>query len=151
MKNCEQCHVAGSYDFSSAAATAALPNLLWTTDTKGNMLNDATTNPTGIAPIGLSPWVTTLGKGQIDYRTDNLVSSPIASTCFGCHDSSKAVAHMQGNGGTLLALFSSVASVAARPAVSAASTMTFTKKELCMDCHASTSTYGLGIKAVHAK
>jgi len=151
LKNCEQCHVAGSYDFSSAAATAALPNLLWTTDTKGNMLNDATTNPTGIAPIGLSPWVTTLGKGQIDYRTDNLVSSPIASTCFGCHDSSKAVAHMQGNGGTLLALFSSVASVAARPAVSAASTMTFTKKELCMDCHASTSTYGLGIKAVHAK
>ncbi len=151
LKNCEQCHVAGSYDFSGTANKAALPNLLWTTDAKGNMTNDATTNPTGIAPIGLSPWVTTLGKGQIDYRTDNLVSSPIASSCFGCHDSATAVTHMQGNGGTLVTLFSTVASVATRPAVGATSTMTFTKKELCMDCHVSTSTYGLGIKAVHSK
>ena len=146
LKNCEQCHVAGGYDFSAAANNAAVPNLLWTTDAKGNM-----TNAANVPSIGLSPWVTTLGQGQINYTSDNLVSSPIASSCFGCHDSTKAVTHMTGNGGTLVTLFSSVASVAARPSVGTASTMTFVKKELCMDCHASTSTYGLGIKAVHAK
>jgi OmcA/MtrC family decaheme c-type cytochrome len=151
LKNCEQCHVPGSYDFSSTDSKAALPNLLWTTDAKGDMTNDATTNPTGIASIGLSPWVTTLGSGQVDYRTDNLVTSPIASACFGCHDSTDAVTHMQSNGGTIYARFSSVASVAARPAIGTASTMTFTKTESCMFCHSSTSTYGLSIAAVHAK
>ena len=135
LNKCETCHVAGSYDFSAAANNAALPNLLWTTDAKGNMLNNATTNPTGIASIGLSPWVTTLGAGQIDYRTDNLVSSPMASACFGCHDSNLAVQHMQSNGGTLLALFSTVASVATRPAVGTTSTMTFTRAEQCTLCH----------------
>jgi hypothetical protein len=34
--------------------------LLWTTDASGNM-----SNPTGAASIGLSPWVTTQGAGQI--------------------------------------------------------------------------------------
>jgi len=149
LKTCETCHVAGSYDFSAAANSAALPNLLWTTDAKGDMTNSATTNPTGIASIGLSPWVTTLGKGQVDYRTDNLVSSPIASACFSCHDSSLAVQHMQSNGGTLLGLFSSVSSAATRPAVGAISTMTFTKSEQCTLCHASGKV--ADIKAMHAK
>ncbi len=152
LKNCTQCHVAGSYDFSGTANKAALPNLLWTTDSRGDM-----SNPTNATSIGLSPWVTTLGAGQVDYRADNLVSSPIASACFGCHDSTKAVTHMQGNGGTLVSRASSV-STGARPAYATATppthssnTLVFTKKELCMDCHASTSSYGLGIAAVHAK
>ena len=150
LKDCEQCHVAGSYDFSAAANKAALPNLLWTTDAKADMTNNATTNPTGIVSIGLSPWVTTLGKGQTNYSgiasvlaggdapVGNLVTSPIASACFGCHDSAKAVTHMQGNGGSIYALFSSVSSLGvgvARPAVGTASAMTFTKPEFCMDCH----------------
>jgi OmcA/MtrC family decaheme c-type cytochrome len=149
LKNCETCHTPGSYDFSASASSAALPNLLWTTDAKGDMTNDATTNPTGITPLGLSPWVTTLGQGQIDYRTDNLVSSPIASACFACHDSSLAVQHMQSNGGTLVKLFSSVASVAARPAIGTASPMTFTKSEQCMLCHGSGKV--ADIKAMHAR
>lgn len=159
LKNCEQCHVAGSYDFSGTDNKAALPNLLWTTDARGDM-----SNPTNAASIGLSPWVTALGSGQVDYNADNLVSSPIASSCFGCHDSTTAVTHMQGNGGTLVSRASSV-STGARPVyqvtvgtttttkqpTDASNTLVFTKKELCMDCHSSTSTYGLGIKAVHAK
>ena len=152
LKNCTQCHVAGSYDFSGTANKAALPNLLWTTDARGDM-----SNPTSAASIGLSPWVTVLGSGQVDYRADNLVSSPIASACFGCHDSTTAVTHMQSNGGTLVSLASSV-STGARPAYASATppthssnTLVFTKKELCMDCHVSTSAYGLGIAAVHAK
>ena len=151
LKNCEACHLTGTYDYSAQASKDALPNLLWATDTAKDMTNNATTNPTGIVPIAQNPWVKLIGPGEIDYRTDNLVSSPIASACFGCHDSSLAVQHMQSNGGTLLKQFSTVASVATRPAVGVTSTMTFTKRELCMDCHVSTSTYGLGIKAVHAK
>jgi OmcA/MtrC family decaheme c-type cytochrome len=147
LKNCETCHVAGSYDFSASANSAALPNLLWTSDAVGDM-----SNPTNVPSIGLSPWVTTLGKGQINYKNDNLVSSPIASACFGCHDSTLAVQHMQSNGGTLVSLFSSVSSLgttAVRPAIGTASTMTFTKSEQCMLCHASSKV--ADIKAMHAK
>jgi OmcA/MtrC family decaheme c-type cytochrome len=154
LRNCEQCHVAGSYDFSGTANKAALPNLLWTTDARSDM-----SNPTNAASIGQSPWVTILGKGQVDYSSDNLVSSPIASSCFGCHDSTKAVTHIQGNGGTLVSPASTV-STGARPKfinfltdspTASSNTLVFTKKELCMDCHISTSSYGLGIKDVHSK
>jgi OmcA/MtrC family decaheme c-type cytochrome len=144
LNQCEQCHVSGSYDFSGSANSAAVPNLLWTTDAAGNM-----SNPTNAASIGLSPWVTTQGAGQIDYTTNNLVSSPIASSCFGCHDTSLAVQHMELNGGTLVRKFSTVSSVATRPAIGAASTMTFTKVEQCMLCHASGKV--ADIKAVHAQ
>lgn len=149
LKRCEQCHVPGSYDFAGAANSAAVPNLLWTTDAAGNMTNNATTNPTGIASIGLSPWVTSQGAGQVDYRTDPLVSSPIASACFGCHDTSLSVQHMETNGGTLVRKFSTVSSVATRPAIGAASTMTFMKPEQCMLCHASGKV--ADIKVMHAK
>ena len=141
LNNCEQCHVAGSYDFSATANKAALPNLLWTTDSNGDM---------SAAPaLGRSPWVTTLGRGQVDYTTDHLVSSPIASSCFGCHDNGLAVTHIQSNGGSLLASFSSVSSIATRPAVGAASAMTFTRYESCMLCHGSGKI--ADIKVVHAR
>lgn len=144
LKNCEQCHVAGSYDFSGTDNKAALPNLLWT--------SDANDDESAASDLGLSPWLTALASGKADYSADNLVTSPIASACFGCHDSTDAVTHMQSNGGSIYARFSSVASVgAARPAEGTASTMTFTKEEQCMFCHSSDSVYGLGIKAVHAK
>ncbi len=155
LSNCEQCHVAGSYDFSTAANAAAVPNLLWTTDAKGNMTNDAVTNPTGIASIGLSPWVTTLGRGQVNYATDNLVTSPVTSACFGCHDSKIAVAHMQLNGGTVYGSVSAVSSGGPRPAnpsasaAPAATTFSFSKVETCMVCHATGKL--ADIKAVHAK
>jgi OmcA/MtrC family decaheme c-type cytochrome len=138
LSNCEQCHVAGSYDFSASANAAAMPNMLWTTDAKGDM-----SNPTNAPSIGLSPWVTTLGAGQINYTANNLVSSPVASSCFGCHDSSVAVAHMQLNGGTLVSLVSSASNGVARQANGFA----FTKVEACMVCHGSGKV--ADIKAVH--
>ena len=148
LSNCEQCHVAGSYDFSAAANAAALPNLLWTTDAKADM-----SNPGNVASIGLSPWVTTLGRGQTNYITDNLVSSPVSSSCFGCHDSKIAVSHMQLNGGTLVSSVSTVSSGGLRPAnpsasaVPVATTFSFTKVETCMVCHASGKV--ADIKAMH--
>ena len=148
LNNCEQCHVAGSYDFSATVNAAALPNLLWTTDSKGDM-----SNPTNAPSIGLSPWVTTLGGGQINYTANNLVSSPVASSCFGCHDTKPAVAHMQLNGGTLVSLVSGVSTGGARPAfptasgVPVATTFSFTKVETCMVCHGTGKV--ADIKAVH--
>ncbi len=144
LNRCEQCHVPGSYDFSGSANAAALPNLLWTTDAAGDM-----SNPTNAPSIGLSPWVTLQGAGQVDYRTNNLVSSPIASSCFGCHDTSLAVQHMETNGGTLVRQFSTVSSVATRPAIGTTSSMTFTRAEQCMLCHASGKV--ADIKAVHGQ
>jgi len=161
LNNCEQCHVAGSYDFSATANAAALPNLLWTTEAKTDM-----TNATNAPSIGLSPWITLLGKGQVNYAgvdtvfkdangvevgrnpaVGNLVSSPISASCFGCHDSKLALAHMQTNGGTLYGAFSSVASVPTRPDVGKASTMTFTKVEACTVCHGAGKV--ADIKVVH--
>jgi OmcA/MtrC family decaheme c-type cytochrome len=127
LNNCEQCHVAGSYDFTATKNAAALPNLLWTTEAKGNMTNpDPVANPS----IGLSPWIGILGRGQVDYTTDNLVSSPIASSCFGCHDSNAALAHMQQNGGKLYEDVSKVS-------VSGTGDRTkgFINNETCMVCH----------------
>ena len=142
LRNCEQCHVTGSYDFSNPASQNVLSNLLWSTVAKGNMTNDATTNPAGIVPIGLSSWILTLGRGQVDYtgaisatvtvaRQNNLVISPITAACFGCHDTSAAVGHMKSNGGVIYGAIK-----------------TF-NDEACLTCH------GPGkpndIKQVHAK
>jgi hypothetical protein len=132
LNNCEQCHVPGSYDFSATAS--AVPNLLWQTEAKANMTNpDPAANPS----VGLSPWVTTLGKGQVDYRTNNLVSSPVAAACFGCHDSSVALAHMQINDGTLYGSVSDVSNNQPRAAVGEATTFAFKKQEQCLLCHGS--------------
>ncbi len=135
LNNCEQCHVAGSYDFSASANKAAVPNLLWTTEAKTDM-----SNPGNVPSIGLSPWITTLGRGQVNYTTDNLVSSPISSSCFGCHDSSPALAHMQSNGGSLYASASTVA-------VGGDRSNGFSKVEACLVCHSSGKV--ADIKAVH--
>lgn len=130
LSNCEQCHVAGSYDFSASANAAAVPNLLWTTDAKTDM-----SNPTNAATLGLSPWITSLGRGQTNYTADNLVTSPVTSACFGCHDSKIAVSHYQLNGGTVYGSVSAVSSGGARPAIGASTTFGFTKVESCMVCH----------------
>ena len=147
LRNCEQCHVPGSYDFSGTANSAAVPNLLWTTEAKTDMTNNATTNPSNLPSRGLSPWVTSLGRGQVDYRTDNLVSSPIASACFGCHDSKTALGHMQSNGGSLYASVSTVSTGGARPATGTNTGFSFTKVESCLVCHGSGKV--ADIKAVH--
>jgi len=142
LNNCEQCHVAGSYDFSASANAAALPNLLWTTDARGDM-----SNPTNAASIGLSPWVT----AQTNYTVDNLVTSPVSSSCFGCHDSKAAVAHMRGNGGTIVSLASTVGNGVARPVTTTSpptnGAFKFTATEACMVCHGTGK--AVDIKSAH--
>jgi OmcA/MtrC family decaheme c-type cytochrome len=138
LNNCEQCHVPGSYDFANTTNQLASTNLLWATDANGDMRN-----PGNVPPIGQSPWIKTLGKGEIDYRVDNLVSSPITSACFACHDSQTAIAHFRTNGGVLLKLVSEITGAA--PGVCNAQNVCTTADrsgldgkniEQCLLCHA---------------
>ncbi|CAH2031778.1 OmcA/MtrC family decaheme c-type cytochrome [Trichlorobacter ammonificans] len=137
LKNCEQCHVAGSYDFSNTASKNALTGLLWSAALSGNF-----PDPGANTVIGLSPWVKSFGNGYEDYSVgagaNHLVISPITASCFGCHDTSSAVAHMQQNGGKLYVKRSTtlVGGVAVNT-------------EACMACHGSGK---IGdIKKVHSK
>ncbi len=134
LNNCEQCHVPGSYNFEISANATASANLLWTTDANGDMRQ-----PAGTKPIGQSPWINILGKGPIDYRGDPLVSSPITSACFGCHDSMADVTHFQQNGGILLQTVSSItgATPGVYPVTTDRSGLDAKNVETCLLCHAS--------------
>ena len=123
LNNCEQCHVAGSYDFSNSTNAAALPNLLWTTNAAGKINGkalDTVADPrTGTILTSYPSYVangtplvtngTTYGANfsftpatgvTVQATAGSLVSSPITAACASCHDSSPATAHMTNNGGT---------------------------------------------------
>jgi OmcA/MtrC family decaheme c-type cytochrome len=133
LNNCEQCHIPGSYNFELTTNASASTNLLWATDANADMRN-----PSGAPTIGQSPWIKILGKGEIDYRGDPLVSSPVASACFACHDSMVAVNHMQANGGVLLKQVSAItgATPAVPPALIDRSGLDKNNTEQCLVCHA---------------
>ena len=132
LNNCEQCHVPGSYNFELTTNASASTNLLWATDANGDMRN-----PNNVTPIGQSPWIKILGKGEIDYRGNPLVSSPIASACFACHDRMIAVNHILVNGGVLLKQVSEItgATPAVPPATIDRSGLDGKNREQCLVCH----------------
>lgn len=145
LKNCEQCHNPGMYDFTATVTQsgtgtgnaayytdAVMNSLLWSTAAKGDM-----TIPAGYTGpvIGLSPWVPK-PAGNYTGRDKNLVISPISAACFGCHDSNNAVGHMRSNGGVIYG------------------TITATNNETCMVCHGPANNAAFNetvptIKAVH--
>ncbi len=139
LKHCEQCHVAGGYDFSGSMYTAnngsqGVSNMLYSTVGTGTYTAGA---------LGLSPYVTpgtNYGSGfafagatgtSTEAAGTTLVNSPIASACFACHDSSTAMAHMSANGGSIYA----------------ARTAALATPEQCLICHASGKV--ADIRAVH--
>jgi OmcA/MtrC family decaheme c-type cytochrome len=89
LKNCENCHAPGGYDFSAGASQVA--NRLYRAVASGTM---AAVNTVGT--LSLSPYVnagTTYGTGYNSSTAaasgtegTSLVNSPIANACFGCHD-----------------------------------------------------------------
>jgi OmcA/MtrC family decaheme c-type cytochrome len=123
LQNCEQCHIAGMYDFSNSAYTAnngaLMNNLLFTTVATGTISSSAysilTGNETVLATDSvISPFITAgaaYGSGYAVSSTGvptqaaatTLVNSPISSACFACHDTASARAHMTQNGGTIYA------------------------------------------------
>ncbi len=146
LRNCEACHVPGSYDFSNATNAAAVPNMLWPTVGAGTYASASTT------AYMFSPYValdSAYGSGfsfsvstgvATPAATTTLVNSPIASACSACHDGTTALAHMQNNGGTLYQ---------ARGAFNAAGTpaVMTTNVEQCLICHGSGTI--ADIRAVH--
>ena len=140
LKNCETCHVAGSYDFSATANAAAASKLLYNTVGTGTTaVAGATTSPYiaqtagTVYGSGFSAATTTGAVVTTEAAATTLVTSPIAAACFSCHDSSTAQSHMKQNGG----------------AIYGARTASLASSETCLLCHGTGKT--ADIKAMHAK
>jgi OmcA/MtrC family decaheme c-type cytochrome len=144
LNNCQQCHLAGTYDFSVSASAAAVSNLLMSTVATGKIVADistspyvltdgtdygagyATANTTSGSRTGVDCTVTpvpdackcTLDKPcQADGTT--LVNSPITAACSACHDAPTAISHMKMMGGSFYDT----------------RTLASSKPEQCMMCH----------------
>jgi OmcA/MtrC family decaheme c-type cytochrome len=114
---CESCHNPGMYDFSNSwYSMSNVATRLQQTVATG--VYDVSTLPDGGIPslrFSVSPYV--VADGGVNYgsgyaysvasqvvtqaQSTTLVISPIASTCFGCHDSAASKLHMEGNGATI--------------------------------------------------
>jgi OmcA/MtrC family decaheme c-type cytochrome len=106
LKDCEACHLPGTYDFSATASAASLPNRLFRTTVSGTLASTGST-------YSYAPYITqdlnygagfsfNAGTGATTQAAGTtLVTSPISTACFACHDSTLAKAHMEINGGTL--------------------------------------------------
>jgi len=146
LNKCETCHLPGTYDFSApASASAVAPPVKIPYTTVGTGIYS--TAPGSVAEYSLSPYVAqgpdygaspsyNSGTGVLTTDPANLVTSPIATACFSCHDSDIAKQHMEISGNASLYIARSTA---------------LARTELCLFCHDSNSPYGLSIKAVHEK
>jgi len=106
LNQCETCHLPGTYDYSAAASITALDSRLYRSVATGTF---ASTGPT----FSLSPYITkdfNYGAGfafnaatgvTTEAAATTLVTSPTATACFACHDSTAASAHIEINGGSL--------------------------------------------------
>ena len=131
LKNCNQCHLPDTVNFSNTGGATVAPNLLWSTTAAGiyNSTVGTTTNgctvsvyntciATDASVHALSPYI--IADNTTDYGAvfsysfnasgviattpadpKTLVNSPIASACFACHDTSLAKLHIEGNGGAI--------------------------------------------------
>jgi OmcA/MtrC family decaheme c-type cytochrome len=117
LNYCETCHTPGYYDFSASWYTDAnLERRL--VQTVGQGTYNTSQLPDGGYPslyYSVSPYVdatgaTNYGAGYsynastqaiTQAASTTLVISPVATTCFGCHDSDAAKLHMENNGATI--------------------------------------------------
>jgi OmcA/MtrC family decaheme c-type cytochrome len=135
LKNCEMCHVAGGYDFSSTSiytAAQSPSNMLLTSTATGTL---SSTDP---VVFDFSPYVQLDTNYGIAGAGTNLVNSPISAACFACHDTDIARSHMESNGGTIYDTRANA----------------LTRTETCLVCHgpAANTAYGdfvPAIKSVH--
>jgi OmcA/MtrC family decaheme c-type cytochrome len=89
LNNCLSCHLPGTYELPLSA------NVLMTTER--TTTGDPAENRDAILAA----------RDSVPNGTD-LVNSPIAATCYMCHDSELAVAHMEQNGGQINVLLREV-------------------------------------------
>jgi OmcA/MtrC family decaheme c-type cytochrome len=122
LKDCQQCHLPGTYDFSASQYTPDLIAGMLNVQAGTGKLNPASTTAyvfPQAAPVGSGQWAYGL---KVDNTTDygtgwsinpatgtlvakttqdsNLVTSPITAVCSTCHDATMATAHMEANGGS---------------------------------------------------
>jgi len=159
LKDCETCHVPGSYDFSASASASARASRQHRTVATGIFNGNAGTATSGCtvttinnclatatSVFALSPYVvkdnaTNYGSGfsvsgagvPTDAAPTTLVNSPLATQCFACHDSTDARAHMEVNAGSIYTARSTA----------------LARTETCMVCHATGRI--ADIKAMHKK
>ena len=144
LNNCENCHAPGGYDFSAPGALDQVGRRLFRTAAQGNMAAAGT-----VGALSLSSWVNpgdSFGASDSQCATDpvcnqpatNLVTSPIANACFGCHDgqttsdpSLSVRTHVEQQGGSVY-----------RDRATA-----MTKQESCLLCHGPGQV--VPIKAMH--
>ena len=127
LNNCVSCHVQGGYDFSSAGAQVALPNMLWSTAASGNLLTPTTsTSPyVGAVNYGSGYTYNAATNTVTEAAATTLVTSPVTAACIACHDSPAAFSHMDINGGYFYAPRSTM------PVAGQA----FAQVETCLVCH----------------
>lgn len=144
LSQCETCHLPGTYDFTATASASAVGLGADGLDKRLNRTVGVGTYTSATA-VSNSPYITlgtAYGSGfsiagatgiATEAASTTLVTSPTATACFSCHDSTNAVWHYKINGG---AIYDSRAVAA-------------TQKESCFVCH------GAGriadIKASHSK
>ncbi|QWV98270.1 OmcA/MtrC family decaheme c-type cytochrome [Geomonas nitrogeniifigens] len=154
LRDCEQCHVAGTYDFSASASSSAVTALLPTTVATGNVPATVPTIVTGNETVPgtyyapqLVPFAgQALGSGfsfagatgtPTNAAGTTLINSPISAACYSCHDTAQAKAHMVANGGSIYEARSTA----------------LLKSETCLVCHGTAqntlNTTVPTIKAVH--
>lgn len=115
---CEACHNPGYYDFSASWYTDAnvatrLPQTVATGTYNGlATLPDGGTNTAlwALSPYVVADNVYNYGSGYsynvgtqvvADAAPTTLINSPISNSCFGCHDATLSVLHMEANGGQI--------------------------------------------------
>ncbi|NRF71077.1 OmcA/MtrC family decaheme c-type cytochrome [Aquincola sp. S2] len=141
LKQCEGCHLPGTYDFSATASANALPNRLH----RGAATGTFSSTASALSLFSMSPYITkdfaygggfsfNVGTGATTAAAPTtLVNSPIATACVACHDSSLAISHMRTNGGSFYAPRSEA----------------LARGEQCMLCHAQGKV--ADIKVMHEK
>lgn len=123
LNQCEMCHLPGTYDYSSAATTAAYPNMLMSTVGQGTYAAGSVHSPyvTEATAYGVGFSYNVLTGAVVNADPTTLVVSPIVAACSACHDSPIAIDHMQTNGGSF---YEPRATVFAKP-----------QQEECLLCH----------------
>ncbi len=105
LNQCEACHLPGTFDFSATASANAVENRQHRLVASGTVAASITNSPyitTGVA-YGSNFSVAAATGLPTDAAATTLVTSPIATACFACHDSNDAVTHFRVNGGSIYA------------------------------------------------
>jgi OmcA/MtrC family decaheme c-type cytochrome len=101
LNRCTMCHLDGTFDFSSDAAMAALPNMLPATvgvNTYSGTQNSPYVDSTGATNYGAGFSFSAATGNATQAAASTLIVTPIASACSACHDTPAAIDHMQTNG-----------------------------------------------------